>query len=339
MKRKQHSQNRTASRWIALIGLLTFVLLVSGCGAKKPQVYRVGILSGLDFLLDCAEGFKAGMAELGYVEGENITYDLQKASVDLAEYRSILQQFVDDEVDLILTFPSEASIEGKAVTQGTDIPVVFTYAFIEGMGMVDSVREPGGNVTGVRYPGPDVALKRLEVMHELMPQATHILVPHIKDYPITRPQIEAMRPAAEAAGVTLVELPVADAAELETALQAFVQPDGVGVDAIVFVAGPLGVVPDTAAVIGKFAYDHKLPMGGAVIPVEGREGVFDVGIDAAAAGKLAAPIADKILKGTPAGEIPVVSAEMYLLINYKAAQELGISVPEALLAQATQVIR
>jgi putative ABC transport system substrate-binding protein len=319
--------------------MLAFVLLVSGCGAKKPKVYRVGILSGIDFLLDCADGFKAGMEELGYVEGENITYDLQKASVDLAEYRSVLQQFVADEVDLILTFPSEASIEAKAATQGTDIPVVFTYAFIEGMGLVDSVREPGGNVTGVRYPGPDVALKRLEVMHELMPQATHILVPYIKDYPITEPQLEALRPAASAAGVTLVEAPVADAAELETALQAYVEPDGVSVDAIVFVAGPLGVSPDTAAVIGKFAYDHKLPMGGAVIAVEGREGVFDVGVDAADSGKLAAPIADKILKGTPAGEVPVVSAEMYLLINYKAAQELGITVPEALLAQATQVIR
>jgi putative ABC transport system substrate-binding protein len=137
----------------------------------------------------------------------------------------------------------------------------------------------------------------------------------------------------------LVELPVADAAELEVALLAYVQPDGVGVDAIVFVAGPLGVSPDTAAVIGKFAYDHKLPMGGAVIPVEGREAVFDVGIEAAGAGRLAAPLADKILKGTPAGEIPVVSAESYLHINYRAAQELGITVPEALLAQADQVIR
>jgi len=321
------------------LSLLAFVLLMSGCGTKEPKVYRVGILSGVDFLLDCAEGFKAGMEELGYVEGENITYDLQRAEVDLAQYQSIVEQFVADEVDLILTFPSEASIEAKAVTQGTDIPVVFTYAFIEGMGLVDSVRAPGGNVTGVRYPGPDVALKRLEVMHELMPQAKNILVPYVANYPITLPQIEALRPAAEAAGVTLVELPVADAAELESALQALVQPDGVSVDGIIFVAGPLGVVPDTAAVIGKFAYDYKLPMGGAVIAVEGREGVFDVGIEAGAAGKLAAPIADKILRGTPAGEIPVVSGDMYLWINYKAAQELGITVSEALLAQADRVIR
>jgi putative ABC transport system substrate-binding protein len=217
--------------------------------------------------------------------------------------------------------------------------VVFTYAFIEGMGLVDSVRAPGGNVTGVRYPGPDVALKRLEVMHELMPQAKNILVPYVANYPITLPQIEALRPTAEAAGITLVELPVADAAELESALQALVQPDGVSVDGIIFVAGPLGVVPDTAAVIGKFAYDHKLPMGGGLVTVEGREATFDVGIDAGAAGKLAAPIADKILKGTPAGTIPVVSAESYLRINYKVAQEMGITVPESLLAQATEVIR
>ena len=139
MKRKQHVQNR-ASRWITLIGLLAFVLLVSGCGAKKPQVYRVGVLSGLDFVADSTDGFKAGMAELGYVEGENITYDVQESPVDIAAYQGVLEQFVADEVDLIFVFPSEASIEAKKATQGTDIPVVFSYAFIEGMGLVDSVR-------------------------------------------------------------------------------------------------------------------------------------------------------------------------------------------------------
>jgi len=337
VKAKSASQKRTTHRWAIFICLVALVLLTVGCGAKKPKVYRVGVLSGLDFLADSTDGFKAGMAELGYVEGENITYDVQESPVDLAAYQSVAQQFVADEVDLIFVFPSEASIEAKKVAEGTGIPVVFSYAFIEGMGLVDSIREPGGNVTGVRYPGPDIALKRLEVMLELVPEATHILVPHIPSYPIVVPQIEALRPAAKAAGVTLVELPVADAAELETALQTKVEVDSIG--GIVLVAGPIGVLPDTAGVLSKFAYDHKLPMGGAVLPIEGREITFDVGVTSFDSAKLAAPLADKILKGTPAGTIPVVSAESYLQINYRVAQEMGITVPESLLAQATEVIR
>jgi putative ABC transport system substrate-binding protein len=332
-------EERARNRWKLFGGLLVFVLLLSGCGAKKPQVYRIGVLSGLGYVADITDGLKAGMAELGYVEGENIIYDVQETDFDMAVYQNILQQFVADELDLIFVFPTEASLEAKAATQGTDIPVVFSFALIEGMGLVDSVREPGGNITGVRYPGPDIALKRFEIMRELAPQATRMLVPYQKGYPIVEPQLEALRPAAEAAGITLIEAPAANAAELEAILQAQVQSDRIGVDAILIVAEPLAVTPGPFAVMGKFAYEHKIPFGGALMAAEGYESVFGVNVENTACGKLAAPLVDKILKGTPAGEIPVVSAESYFEISYRAAQELGMTVPEALLAQADKVVR
>ena len=136
--------NKKIKRVILAISI-TALLLSSCSSGQSPKVYRVGILSGLGFLADTADGFKEGMAELGYVEGENIVYDVQQTEFDMEAYRSILQKFVEDEVDLIVSFPTEATMEAKAATQGTDIPVVFTYALIEGMGIVDSVREPGGN--------------------------------------------------------------------------------------------------------------------------------------------------------------------------------------------------
>src|SRR5204862_2918700 len=121
-------------------------------------------------------------------------------------------------VDLIFVFPTEVSIAAKKAIQGTNIPVVFAQAFIEQSNLVNSVREPGGNITGVRFPGPDLAIKRLEVLLELAPKAKRLWVPYQKGYPNVPPQLEALRPAAAAAGVTLVEAPFANVTELQADL-------------------------------------------------------------------------------------------------------------------------
>jgi len=322
-----------------LASLVVLGFLLSGCGTPEPKVYRVGVLSGLDFVAAITDGFKEGMTGLGYVEGENIVYDVQQTNFDIAAYRSILDKFIADKVDLIFVFPTEASIEAKNVTQGTDIPVVFNFALIEGVGLVDSVREPGGNITGVRYPGPDIAVKRFEILHEIVPDAKRIWIPYQRDYPIVDSQLEALRPVAEAANITLIEFPAESAAELEAELQARAKQDDPGIDAILFLAEPLAVTPESFAVIGRFADEHKLLVGGALMSAEGHESVFGVNVNPLDTGKLAAPLADKIFRGTPAGTIPVVSAENFVQINYRAAQALGLTVPESVLAQADEVIR
>ena len=106
------------------------------------------------------------MTELGYTEGKNIVYDVQKTNVDIDAYKKITQKFVQDKVDLIFVFPTEAAMEAKAATQGTNIPVVFDLAFtdVKGIDLINSVREPGGNITGVRFPSVDIASKRLEIL-------------------------------------------------------------------------------------------------------------------------------------------------------------------------------
>ena len=336
---KPMSWKRSKNRWQLIRSGIVLALLLAGCGAEKPKVFRVGILSGLDFMAGAVDGFKAGLAELGYVEGQNIIYDLQETNFDMEVYKSILQQFVADEVDLIFVFPTEASQEAKSATQGTDIPVIFTIANIEGTGLVDSVREPGGNVTGVRYPGPDIALKRFEIMRELAPQATRMWVPFQRGYPIVESQLEVLRPAAVAADVTLIEAPADNATEIEADLQARVQSRDLGLDAILFIAEPLAVTPDAFLVMARFAAEHRIPIGGALMEMEGYGSIFGVNVDATEAGKRAASLADKILRGTPAGTIPVVSAENFLQINYSVAQELGVTVSESLLGQADEILR
>jgi putative ABC transport system substrate-binding protein len=279
------------------------------------------------------------MAELGYVEGKNIVYDMQKTNFEPDKEQQILKKFVADKVDLILVFSTEVSIAAKAATQGTNIPVLFTSANIEGMGLVNSVREPGGNITGVRFPSPDFAAKRFEILHELAPQVKRVLIPYQKGYPSVPPQLEAIRPAATAAGITLVEAPANSPAELETYLQNRAQAADVGFDAILMLAEPLTGSPDAITVMGKFAAAHKMLMGGNAIAVGEYASIFGVSTDNVAVGKLAAPLADKIFKGIAAGTIPVLSAESYMQINYKAAQQLGLTIPEGLLKQANEIIR
>ena len=318
--------------WLAILMLVVISGLVLGsCGAEESKVYRVGILSGIEYFANTADGFKAKMTELGYVENENIIYDTQNAKPDPAEYKRILQKFVADKVDLIFVFPTEAALEAKAITQGTDIPVLFANAFIEGVDLVESVRQTGGNITGVRYPGPGLAVKSLEILLEMAPQTKRVWVPYLQDYPSVPSLLEAMRPAAASLGVTLVEAPATSKADIEADLKARTQSADLGIDAVLYIYEPLSTWPDVNAVVTEFATKHQMPVGNDVL--------FRLVVDNVQVGRLAAPQAEKILKGTSADTIPVFSPEPFLLLNYKAAQELGLTVSEGLLSQANEIIR
>jgi putative ABC transport system substrate-binding protein len=240
---------------------------------------------------------------------------------------------------LIFVFPTEVTIEAKQATQGTNIPVVFAQAFIEQGGLVNSVREPGGNVTGVRFPGTDLAVKRLEILLELMPTAKRVWVPYQKGYPNVPPQLEALRSAAANAGVTLVEAPFATPAELQADLQQRTAASDIGIDAILMIPEPLTLAPDSFVAMSTFADEHKLLIGGTTMTIGDHSSVFGVVIDNQAVGMQAAPLADKALKGTQAGTIPLTTAESFLKINYKAAQALNLTVPEGLLREAVEVVR
>ena len=332
----------SSAKQIALLSVALFIpvfVFLGACSKETPKVQRVGILSGLDYISEAADGFTTKMTELGYIEGKNIIYDQQKTDFDMAAYKSILKKFVADKVDLIFVFPTEAAQEAKAATQGTNIPVVFTIANIEDTGLVESVQKPGGNITGVRYPGPDIALKRFEILHELAPRVKRMWIPYQRGYPIVNSQLKALHPVAASMGVTLEEAPADNAAELKSILDARARSADIGMDAILALAEPLFVTPDAFAVMCMFAAEHRIPIAGALIEVEGCGSVFGVHIHNANTGAQAASLADKVLKGTPAGTIPVASAEGYFQLNFKLAQELGLNVSEGMLSVAHEIIR
>jgi putative ABC transport system substrate-binding protein len=122
-------------------------------------------------------------------------------------------------------------------------------------------------------------------------------------------------------------------------LDKYAAADDMGMDAILALVEPLMVAPDAFETAARFADEHKLPFGGIYNSVGGYASIFGVNVDLFESGKLAAPLADKVLKGTPAGTIPAISPEHFIQVNYKMAQKFGLTVPDGIIKQADEVIR
>ncbi len=330
---------KLVSAVVAAAGLLLlgyfFVLPFVYKSASTSKVYHVGILNALDLFAPAIDGFKQKMTELGYVEGENITYDLQKGAAPVGN-QAIIQKFVDDKADLIVAFPTEASLEAKEVTRGTNVPVVGIAFGLEGSGLVNSVQVPGGNVTGVRFPIPEAALKRLEILHALAPKVSKVLVPYLKDYPTVAPGLEAIEPAAAAIGITLIKAPFSTPDEVVAYFAA--HEKDVGFDAILTIPEPLANAPAFRDPILAFAEKHRMPVAGVAVSDSEKGSAFNVIPSAVAMGQLAAPFADKIFKGASAGALPVATPELVFTINLKALQRLGIDARDEIISTADQII-
>ena len=333
-----NGKNRVWIRCTLLVVVIVLIPLLGAC-APKPKTYQVGILCGSDAFLEVVAGFKAGMANLGYVEGENVIYDMQALNADPTGEQHAAERFVSNKVDLIFAVPTEPAVAAQAATRETGIPVVFAYAGIENSGLVNSVREPGGNITGVRFPGPEQISKRLEILLELAPQVRRVWIGYDRNYPNTSPALEALRPLAASRGVTLVEVPATTLEELEADLASRAAKEDIGIDAIILMPDIFNHSPDGWALIRGFAAQHRVPVAGSFLYTVEQGAVFGNANDLVRVGELAAPLADKILKGAPAGTIPVVTPDQALYINYKVAQQLGLTVSEGLLGQADEVIR
>jgi putative ABC transport system substrate-binding protein len=324
------------------ITIFLVFLFLSNCNKKTKvkKVYRVGNLCGLDYCLVITDSFKAKMTELGYIEGENIVYNVQSTNFEPENENEILKKFVKDKVDLILTFPTEVTIAAKRATKDKKIPVIFANANIEDNNLVDSIQHPGGNITGVRWPGPDITIKRFETMMELAPQIKKMWIPYQRDYPTVPIELKGLRPVAANAGVTLVEFPANGVKDIKKELDRLSKLDDIDIDSILLIVEALGAMPDAFKVMAKFAYEHKIPIGGNFMPmVKEYKSLFGVAIDMDHAGKQAAILADKIFKGIPVSSIPVISSESYLIIDYTAIKEFGLHPSEGLLFRANEIIR
>ena len=218
-------------------------------------------------------------------------------------------------------------------------PVVFAFAQTEGGKLVASVSEPGENITGVRYPGSDLTIKRFEYLLEIAPHTKQVWLTYKENYSPAINALEVLRPVASSADVILIEVPITSVENLAADLQARAESEDVGFDAILIMPEPLSQSASGWAEISAFAAEHKLPIAGSAAFEAEQGAIFSYNVNNYETGELAAPSVDKIFKGIPAGTIPVITPEPYLRLNYGTVQELGLTVPEGLLSMADEIIQ
>ncbi len=317
--------------------------LLFGCAPQPKDKFTVGILATNTFLA-AVDGFKAGLEEQGYAEGKNVSYDTYvlvsttKEAEDAA-IRETLGKYIKAGVSLVFVMGTPMTITARDLTRDTGIPVVFANALVETNDVIKSVQEPGGNVTGVRFPGADLAVKRLELLMRIAPAVKRVWVTFDPKNPSAAAAIAALRPAARNAGVTLVEAPIAGVADIKADLKAREAASDPGFDAVLIMPEGFSQSPEGFGAIAKFADKHGIPVAGSAAFEADRGAVLTLIPDDREIGMLAARLAAKIFKGAPAGSIPVVSPESRLRLNYARARKLGLRIDEGLMKMADEIIR
>ena len=315
---------------------ILLVMLLAACSDDdendESDQYTIGIINLTVALDPIIDGFKEQMTEFGYVEGENLTYVYDGPPASIEELAGLAQKLVDADVDLILSVSTPATQAAQHATAENHIPCVFVPVQDPiASGIVPSLSEPGGNITGVTFGRAEG--KRLEWLVQAAPGIERIYVPYNPDDPSPVDALESMTEVADVLGVELVLQSARNAEEVTAAIENI--PDDV--DAIINL--PDSVLGQFTSELTAAAIAHKLPLS---VPLS--DGVVDgalvsYSMESASAGKQAARLAEQILKGTDPSVLPVEVAEFYLAINLQTAAAIGLDVPENVLRQAQIVIR
>jgi putative ABC transport system substrate-binding protein len=279
------------------------------------------------------EAFRQGLRDHGYVEGVNVVLEERASERQPDRYPQIVAELVSLPVDVLLIQDSTAIPIALQATR--TIPIVFALAADPvSSGYVQSLARPGGNATGVTLLQDFLNAKRLEMLTRLAPSVKRVGVLRNAAYPEATREWERLQPAAQTLGLELLSSELTSPADLPPALQRVVERP---VHALFVIAD--SVVSNSRFAIAQFAQAHRLP---GMYP--NRDFVTAGGLISYAPDRRqnlyrAAYFVDKIIRGTPPTELPVERpARFELVLNLKAAREIGITVPAEMRSEATEVI-
>jgi putative tryptophan/tyrosine transport system substrate-binding protein len=328
--------------WCSVVGL--FVTLTLGLLMVPPAVEaqpaapvpRIGLLCLFSPAIgeSMAESFRQGLRDVGYIGGQNIRIESRWAAGHHERLAALAADLVRLEVAVIVTESTPAALAAKQATQ--TIPIV-TAAVGNPVaaGLVASLARPGGNVTGVTTFASELSGKRLELLKEAAPQTTLVAVLWNAANPAHKRHLEEIQAAAQALGLQLQAVAMHTPSDVDRPFEAMAstRPSA-------FITLPDGMLFDNRTHIVAFAAQSQLP---AIFP--DREfaeagGLMTYGPNLAANFRRAAAFVDKILKGAKPADLPVEQPTAFeLVIDLKTAQVLGLTIPPALLFQATEVMR
>ena len=277
---------------------------------------------------------EARLAEMGYVEGRNLTFEIHAADDQLDRLPSLAADLVQRRVAVIAAFSGPAVSAAEAAT--TSIPIVFFTGFDPvTSGFVKSLNRPGGNATGVSILAAELNLKRLELLHELVPAAKTIAFLHTQTAIKSEdPFQKNMQQAAGTIGVNWLSLNVTGAADLD---QSFARAEGEGAGAVIVNSD--AVFLNNRQKIIALAARHRLPAMYFVREYAAEGGLISYGPNYNDAFRQVGEIIGRVLKGEKPEDLPVRQVtKIDLVINAKTANSLGLTLPAALLARADEVI-
>jgi putative ABC transport system substrate-binding protein len=321
-----------------------FITLLGGAAAwplaaraQQPAIPVIGFLDlrSPEALTDRLRGFRAGLREAGYVEGDNVTVAYRWAENKLDRVPELAAELVRRQVAVMLVGGSTGAVfSAKAAT--STIPILFIVPQDPvRLGLVTSLARPEGNLTGINFFNTELVAKQLELLHELVPRAARVavLVNPVNVAAMESTEREAPQ-AGRDMGLQIQILRASTSGEIDTAFAALSRepPDAL------FVSND-GFLNSRRVHLVQQAAHHRLP---AIYT--GREyaevgGLMSYGANVTDAFRQAGVYAGRILKGAKPAELPVVQASKFeLVINHQTARILGLQVPDKLIALADEVI-
>jgi putative ABC transport system substrate-binding protein len=308
-----------------LIILAIFLVLVSSLAGA--QEYRIGISQFVEHpALDAArEGFIEGLVEAGFSE-ENIEFIEQNAQADFATAQSIAQQFKSNNLDLILAIATPNAQAAANVIK--DTPVLFTAVTdpVEA-GIVESMEHPGGNLTGTTDMNP--VAQQIELIKEFIPEITDLGVLYNPGEVNSVVQVDLVKEATAAMGIELHEGTVSNSSEVSLAASSLVGD----VDAI-YVPTDNIIVSALPSVL-NITNQNNIPVFASENGQVRQGSIATLGIDYKLLGIQTGKMAARVLNGADTAEMAVESSdELKLYLNTKAAEDLGLEIPAAVLERA-----
>jgi putative ABC transport system substrate-binding protein len=323
------------------IGLLAIFVTLGASGEiaeaqQGKKIHRIGYL-GATFPVATAarvEAFRQGLKELGYIEGKNIASEYRWAEGKFDRLPHLAAELVRLKVDVIVTGGPAGTRPAREATATIPIVMAFDNDPV-GSGFVASLARPGGNITGLSILSPEISGKRLELLREIVPRLSRVAVLGNSTEPGNAQVLRETELAAGAFGVQLQYLDVLAPKDIESAFQAASKGRA---DAVLVLANPVTI--SQRKQIAELAVKNRLP---AIYPwpefVEDG-GLMTYGASITDLFRRAATYVDKILKGAKPADLPVEQPTKFeLIINLKAAKQIGLTIPQSVLYRADKVIK
>ena len=318
-----------ASKLLKFVGVgMVFSSFLFACSHKDSDVKTIGVLQYMEHgALDAAyEGFIAGLAEEGYIEGENIKFDLKNAQGDLTTAQTIANQYVSDDVDMMFAIATQAVQSAYNATK--DIPILMTAVTdpVEA-GVVKDWNQSGTNVTGTSDLTP--VAKQMELITELVPEAKTVGVIYTTSEVNSEVQVKMAEEAASNLGLQVIRVGVTTVNDIPQAVASVIDK----VDAMY--APTDNLIASSMPVLWNACLDKKVPIVAGVDTMVIDGGIATEGIDYYQLGYETGLMAAQVLEGKDPSTMPINTLQnTTLIVNQKNAEAIGLSIPDSILKGA-----